>query len=90
MQPCGGTDRRGRASPPPPQTSGLLPALSEHVGAGQKYIFTIDEGATGEDGRISVNYDGFINDVRSVISREREVILCPRQRTAADIQEVWV
>jgi len=38
--------------------------LYKHVGAGQKYIFTIDEGATGEDGRISVNYDGFINDVR--------------------------
>lgn len=30
--------------------------------AGQKYIFTIQEGADGTDGRISVNYDGFIDD----------------------------
>lgn len=29
---------------------------------GQKYIFTIQEGADGTDGRISVNYDGFIDD----------------------------
>ena len=33
------------------------------VTAGQNYTFTIDEGATGEDGRVSVNYDGFIADV---------------------------
>lgn len=31
--------------------------------AGDKYIFTISEGANGSDGRISVNYDGFIDDV---------------------------
>jgi pyruvate kinase len=30
---------------------------------GDKYTFTIDEGANGQDGRISVNYDGFIDDV---------------------------
>ena len=30
--------------------------------AGQNYIFTIQEGADGTDGRISVNYDGFIDD----------------------------
>ena len=30
--------------------------------AGQKYIFTIQEGADGTEGRISVNYDGFIDD----------------------------
>ena len=31
--------------------------------AGAKYTFTIDEGANGQDSRISVNYDGFIDDV---------------------------
>lgn len=31
--------------------------------AGQKYTFTIQEGADGRNGRISVNYDGFIEDV---------------------------
>jgi predicted heme/steroid binding protein len=31
--------------------------------AGEKYIFTIEEGANGANGRISVNYDGFIDDV---------------------------
>ena len=30
---------------------------------GQKYTFTTKEGADGRDGRISVNYDGFIDDV---------------------------
>lgn len=30
---------------------------------GEKYIFTIQEGANGSGGRISVNYDGFIGDV---------------------------
>ncbi len=34
-----------------------------HCRAGDKYTFTIDEGANGQDGRISVNYDGFIDDV---------------------------
>ena len=28
-----------------------------------KYTFTIKEGADGKNGRISVNYDGFIDDV---------------------------
>ena len=37
--------------------------MSAQPVAGDKYTFTIDEGATGEDGRISVNYDGFIDDV---------------------------
>jgi len=27
---------------------------------GQRYIFTIEEGANGKNGRISVNYDDFI------------------------------
>ena len=27
---------------------------------GQRYTFTIEEGANGKDGRISVNYDDFI------------------------------
>ena len=31
--------------------------------SGQKYTFTTKEGADGRDGRISVNYDGFIDDV---------------------------
>lgn len=31
--------------------------------AGAKYTFTIKEGADGKNGRISVNYDGFIDDV---------------------------
>ena len=31
--------------------------------AGQVYTFTVAEGANGQDGRISVNYDGFIDDV---------------------------
>lgn len=30
---------------------------------GEQYTFTITEGANGTDGRISVNYDGFIADV---------------------------
>jgi len=30
---------------------------------GDRYTFTIDEGANGAGGRISVNYDGFIDDV---------------------------
>ncbi len=30
---------------------------------GERYVFTIREGATGKDGIISVNYDGFISDV---------------------------
>jgi len=30
---------------------------------GTKYTFTIKEGADGKNGRISVNYDGFIDDV---------------------------
>lgn len=30
---------------------------------GEKYVFTIEEGADGTDGRISVNYDAFIDDV---------------------------
>lgn len=43
--------------------SKTLSAPSISFSAGAKYTFTIDEGATGEDGRISVNYDGFIADV---------------------------
>ena len=31
--------------------------------AGDKLTFTIEEGANGSDGRVSVNYDGFIEDV---------------------------
>jgi hypothetical protein len=31
--------------------------------AGERYTFTIAEGANGAGGRISVNYDGFIDDV---------------------------
>ncbi len=34
-----------------------------HACAGEKFTFTIEEGANGTDGRISVNYDGFIDDV---------------------------
>ena len=34
--------------------------------AGAKYTFTIDEGANGQDSRISVNYDGFIDDVSTL------------------------
>ena len=52
-----------QAQSPRPVFSFVL-TLCEHGCTGQKYTFTIDEGATGEDGRISVNYDGFINDVR--------------------------
>lgn len=33
------------------------------VPTGAKYTFTIKEGADGKNGRISVNYDGFIDDV---------------------------
>lgn len=33
------------------------------VCAGELYTFTIEEGANGTNGRISVNYDGFIDDV---------------------------
>lgn len=31
--------------------------------AGDVYTFTTAEGANGTDGRISVNYDGFVKDV---------------------------
>ena len=31
--------------------------------AGETYTFTVAEGANGTDGRVSVNYDGFIDDV---------------------------
>lgn len=31
--------------------------------AGDQYTFTTEEGANGTNGRISVNYDGFVNDV---------------------------
>ena len=30
---------------------------------GEEYTFSIREGANGKDGCISVNYDGFIDDV---------------------------
>ena len=33
------------------------------VCVGDTFTFTIEEGANGTDGRISVNYDGFIDDV---------------------------
>lgn len=33
------------------------------LNTGDKYTFTIEEGANGTDGRISVNYDGFVKDV---------------------------
>lgn len=39
----------------------LVTKLSLCTGA--KYTFTIKEGADGKNGRISVNYDGFIDDV---------------------------
>ena len=43
----------------------FLPACWEAFAclAGQTYTFTVAEGANGQDGRISVNYDGFIDDV---------------------------
>eukprot|EP00873_Tetraselmis_striata_P009379 jgi/Tetstr1/429643/TSEL_019541.t1 len=31
--------------------------------AGEEYVFTTKEGANGTDGRIGVNYDGFVDDV---------------------------
>ena len=34
-----------------------------HECTGARYTFTIKEGADGKNGRISVNYDGFIDDV---------------------------
>ena len=39
------------------------PSRSMESVAGERYTFTIEEGANGTDGRISVNYDGFIDDV---------------------------
>ena len=30
---------------------------------GEEWVFTIQEGANGTDRRISVNYDGFVDDV---------------------------
>ena len=41
------------------------PWARAHAGphAGDRLTFTIEEGANGIDGRISVNYDGFIDDV---------------------------
>lgn len=46
----------------PEVRSGDLAAPIDLV-AGDKYTFTINVGATGQDGRIGVNYDGFIDDV---------------------------
>ncbi len=42
------------SSPEPDQGTGF---------AGDKFTFTIEEGANGTNNRISVNYDGFIDDV---------------------------
>ena len=42
--------------------------------AGSKYTFTIDEGANGQDGRISVNYDGFIDDVSKMQGAAPEAV----------------
>ena len=33
------------------------------MSAGEKYTFTIQAGADGKNGRIGVNYDGFVEDV---------------------------
>ena len=43
--------------------SAMALAESQCELAGEKYTFTIKEGADGKNGRISVNYDGFIEDV---------------------------
>lgn len=44
--------------------SGVLPSqFRSHARAGDKFTFTIEEGANGSGNRISVNYDGFIEDV---------------------------
>ena len=55
--------------------------------AGAKYTFTIDEGANGQDSRISVNYDGFIDDV-SVPAQDG--MQCCLQRVLGDIMQLTV
>ena len=37
--------------------------MPQALRAGDRFVFTIEEGANGHGGRISVNYDGFIEDV---------------------------
>ena len=39
------------------------PEATVRAAAGDKFTFTIEEGANGTNNRISVNYDGFIDDV---------------------------
>ena len=39
------------------------PERALRAAAGDKFTFTIEEGANGTNNRISVNYDGFIDDV---------------------------
>ena len=39
------------------------PETTIRAAAGDKFTFTIEEGANGTNNRISVNYDGFIDDV---------------------------
>lgn len=39
------------------------PETTVRAAAGDKFTFTIEEGANGTNNRISVNYDGFIDDV---------------------------
>ena len=40
-----------------------IPSRAYCPASGDKYTFTIEEGANGTNGRISVNYDGFVDDV---------------------------
>ncbi len=50
----------------PTKSSQATASLESHKrtnNAGDKFTFTIEEGANGTNNRISVNYDGFIDDV---------------------------
>lgn len=52
--------------------------------AGEEYVFTTKEGANGTDGRIGVNYDGFVDDV-SIGD-----VLLVRMPGADDALRVWL
>ena len=62
---CGGQAHQVMMQPRPHRWSGshCWRSLTGRNLAGDKFTFTIEEGANGTDNRISVNYDGFIDDV---------------------------
>ena len=48
---------------PPAFVVQFMASLKDLLASGDQYTFTTEEGANGTNGRISVNYDGFVDDV---------------------------